>query len=1008
MKKTFTKWLSFAVLAVLAGFGAVAYADGEPADPSLAADVEELYAKEGETAVATIQLNQAGQKIYGVSADIVVPEGFDVEVEGTDADGITTSQTVLASGNIRVAVFSATPFDATITDVLTISVTPTEDDAEGELVLKSVVINYDEDGKPVDHNVDNIEIAVYEGLAPAKNLDFEEGTPVAVGICTYARDIANNAEGSVAQANAVPGWTIAEGTGLTNASGNDAVGDGAAAGTFAYGSDAFLGGANYKVPAEGPSAQALGLVAVWTNKVQYTQTVMLPEGEYALQIPVYNAGGAAAIGKNLIGAIIDGEENFAETTQYAVGEWKTEYVLFTLEEEAEVTFSLGYVSANAGSGNMPKLFIDEVKVLTGEEYEAALLETKRAEALAYLETLPVSPDVFCYPEYIVEEALDEVADAESIEEIEAILEAVNAFQILPYSDTTPYTIQQAVSGMYLNIASAAVTLSDQPQNLNLVATNGGYYITDGTRYVGLTSTNKWNMPTEPDLKTVIAIEPSIEGQNAVYTLGEANGFIGSDEVAANSKCYANKAADADNSKWIIKRKGEIYPVDILEEEAVVENWTCSSNDTFHRNTWSTENDPSGLKTPFIEAWRGAGNNLNNATIAHTQLTGLTPGSYTVTITARLFNEQRTDAPAGVKFVANNAEADLVEAGTTVTWVNPGNNSSNADTYGTYSVDATVTDAGTLDIKFVLENVVGDWLAFKNLKVVFNSENAPAVEKETRRMNDATAEAQDAAVDFFNYYNTPDTYADALAAVANAKEVADFYAENGETIDALTDAAKEIFQPVEDESTDAAELAAALNKALKAQIQAGDDVTALVINNSFETGDLTGWTTTTSGDTGVKSGSTDPYTTDNCDGRWLFNTWNGDATGYDISQTITDMPAGKYKLIALTCGLIGANLDIFANDDAVTVTHESNNHFTETELEFELEEAGDITIGTKNATAWYKADNFRLIFLGAEDGPSTAISNIDKAAQKNGKFLENNTIVIYKNGKKFNLAGQAIQ
>lgn len=1008
MKKTFTKWLSFAVLAVLAGFGAVAYAIDDPADPSLAADVEELYAKEGETAVATIQLNQAGQKIYGVSADIVVPEGFDVEVEGTDADGITTSQTVLASGNIRVAVFSATPFDATITDVLTISVTPTEDDAEGELVLKSVVINYDVDGKPVDHSVDNIEIAVYEGLAPAKNLDFEDPAqePVTKTTQGYQRNVTGD---QLYGLQPVVGWTpIAEQT---------ASDPGWTGGVFAYGSQNLL---NNKVaaPATDPEGNAdgnaLGLAAVWAGIAQYTQTIVFEAGDYALQIPVYNGANTGAVEKNLIGVIINGEENFSTATTYPVGQWTNEFILFSLDEETEVTISLGFKGAG-GSGSAPHLFIDEVKILTGEEYEAALLETKRAEALDYLETLPVSPDVFCYPEYIVEEALEEVADAESIEEIEAILEAVNASQILPYSDTTPYTIQQAVSGMYLNIASAAVTLSDQPQNLNLVATNSGYYITDGTRYVGLTSTNKWNMPTEPDLKTVIAIEPSIEGQNAVYTLGEANGFIGSDEVAANSKCYANKAADADNSKWIIKRAvTETYPVEVLTEEAVIANWTrtflgTAQDGNFEVNTWSVEADASEVRTPFIQSWvwGGAGAKLSAMKIAHTTIENLVAnGSYTVELTLRAYNEQAgSTSPSGLTITANDAAVDLAD-GQSFTYNNM------AGMWDNFKLNATATADGKLDIAINIGTAETapnmSWVAFKNLKITYNSPEAPAIEKEARRMNEATAEAQDAAVDFFEYYNTPETYKDALAAVANAKEVADFYAENGETIDALTDAAKEIFQPVEDESTDAAELAAALNKALKAQIQAGDDVTALVINNSFETGDLTGWTTTTSGDTGVKSGSTNPYTTDNCDGRYLFNTWNQDPVGYDIYQTITDMPAGKYKLIALTCGLIGANLDIFANDDAVTVTHESNNHFTETELEFELEEAGDITLGTKNATAWYKADNFRLIYLGAEEGPSTAISNIDKAAQKNGKFLENNTIVIYKNGKKFNLAGQAIQ
>ena len=136
MKKTITKWFAFAAVALLSGLG-VAYALpllNPSAKPSLSTDVEELYVKEGETKAITVQLNQAEQKVYGVTADIQVPEDFEVEVEEVEIEGATTVVKELSSGAIRVLVYSATPFPAEVTDVFKINVTPEDEDAEGMVV----------------------------------------------------------------------------------------------------------------------------------------------------------------------------------------------------------------------------------------------------------------------------------------------------------------------------------------------------------------------------------------------------------------------------------------------------------------------------------------------------------------------------------------------------------------------------------------------------------------------------------------------------------------------------------------------------------------------------------------------------------------------------------------------------------------------------------------------------------------------------------------------------------
>lgn len=172
----------------------------------------------------------------------------------------------------------------------------------------------------------------------------------------------------------------------------------------------------------------------------------------------------------------------------------------------------------------------------------------------------------------------------------------------------------------------------------------------------------------------------------------------------------------------------------------------------------------------------------------------------------------------------------------------------------------------------------------------------------------------------------------------------------------------------------ATIANALAVAAKAQTSENSPMTWAILNHSFETGSLQAWTAeNTAGDTGVKPNSNGTYTTIGCDGDFLFNTWNGDAVGYGISQTVTDMPAGSYKLTASFAGPANATVELFANSESTTVTQTAPGTFTDVDLEFDLATAGDITIGTQNSTSWYKVDNFRLILLQPAVVPDYTIS-----------------------------------
>ena len=170
---------------------------------------------------------------------------------------------------------------------------------------------------------------------------------------------------------------------------------------------------------------------------------------------------------------------------------------------------------------------------------------------------------------------------------------------------------------------------------------------------------------------------------------------------------------------------------------------------------------------------------------------------------------------------------------------------------------------------------------------------------------------------------------------------------------------------------------AIKAIMAANAQPGDDLTAFIVNPSFETGDMTGWTCPASSDTGVKPNSNGTYTTNGCDGQYLFNTW---WKGNPITQTITGLPNGKYELKVLVANDAGeSNADkpciyLLANGEhAGPVAGTSKGTFAEGSIEF-LVTNGTATIGVVGGNTdgsfredgyyWYKCDNFRLTYLEA--------------------------------------------
>ena len=173
-----------------------------------------------------------------------------------------------------------------------------------------------------------------------------------------------------------------------------------------------------------------------------------------------------------------------------------------------------------------------------------------------------------------------------------------------------------------------------------------------------------------------------------------------------------------------------------------------------------------------------------------------------------------------------------------------------------------------------------------------------------------------------------------------------------------------------------------------------DLTSYINNHSFETGDMTGWTSAASSDTGVKPNSNGTYTTSGVHGNYLYNTW---WQGTPLTQTISNLPNGIYEFKVLVASGDGSgttpDIYLLANGehgDVYTISDGDNKKFHDVSLGFKVLN-GQATIGVvggnddgsynANGHWWYKADNFRLIFKGAD------LSTLQEAFKSNYENLK---------------------
>lgn len=171
-----------------------------------------------------------------------------------------------------------------------------------------------------------------------------------------------------------------------------------------------------------------------------------------------------------------------------------------------------------------------------------------------------------------------------------------------------------------------------------------------------------------------------------------------------------------------------------------------------------------------------------------------------------------------------------------------------------------------------------------------------------------------------------------------------------------------------------------------------ELTDVIINPSFETGDKTGWTDDTTGD------KMDVMNSDNLagkDGTYWVERWWWDST-INIHQTTQELPAGYYTITARAKAESGNTISVYAktgSNEAVTTSVGDADDYS---VELYLNSADTIRLGlmgTHVSQTHIAVDNFRLTYLG---NPYPALGTAITTAEGHTLGFESGEYAPYEN------------
>ena len=155
-----------------------------------------------------------------------------------------------------------------------------------------------------------------------------------------------------------------------------------------------------------------------------------------------------------------------------------------------------------------------------------------------------------------------------------------------------------------------------------------------------------------------------------------------------------------------------------------------------------------------------------------------------------------------------------------------------------------------------------------------------------------------------------------------------------------------------------------------------DFTQTIVNNGFETGNLTGWIN--EGD--IYAQTQDNSEFDNKRGTWYAEKWHVEGS-VNINQTVTHLPAGYYAISAYVYSS-ASDAIMFANEEEISVT--TSELYT---VVAPVDESGELKFGVKwtdDGSKWTCLDEFTMQYLGTVD--PTGIQQVAQKAEEAAKIV----------------------
>ena len=460
-----------------------------------------------------------------------------------------------------------------------------------------------------------------------------------------------------------------------------------------------------------------------------------------------------------------------------------------------------------------------------------------------------------------------------------------------------------------------------------------------------------------------AINTASTGAETMYAAGDYERAAQAEEAYHSDYVTAVKAQTTENTDMTEAIVNPSFESDLST------GW--STGDMGRQNNTAFDKK-SG--TYYVERWHDAGDKYVKQT-----LSGFHAGLYTMTATA--YASKSTSPKVYVK-------------------VGGTENSTPVSDSKDYCVSFNYDGSSTLEIGFSATLESDGWVCVDNFRLTYDGAALPAsLDEVTGNMNADLRDAANAAISTYNSSNTIENYSAAQTAIAAAEASREVYVTisgimttyqgKANALDAAGQAA--YTSAINTATTGAASkyndgtyttaaeaetaFTADYRTAVKAQVTAGSDMTDAIINPSFETGNISPWTSADGGgvasNNNWSSGKVGTYFVE----RWQTSASGGLSDG-TLTQTLTDMPAGRYTLTANAQNIEQYNSSEHGTGYYLTLGSEQTEVTSGilTTVTYDLAAAGNLTIGMKldDCTGnWVSCDNFRLTYVGVEKNVTVA-------------------------------------